>query len=80
MLRERTIVRRQSGRKRKTMAEIINLRRAKKAKARADKSREAGANRAKHGVAKPVRDLAKARVEKAQETLDAHKLDSEDKN
>ena len=29
------------------------------------------------GVAKPVRDLAKARDEKAKETLEAHKLDKE---
>ena len=56
------------------MAEIVNLRRVKKAKARAEKDREADANRAKHGVAKPVRDLAKARDEKGKE-IDAHKLD-----
>jgi len=59
------------------MAELINLRRMRKAKARAEKSAEADANRAKHGVAKPLRDLAKARAEKAEETLEAHKLDKE---
>jgi hypothetical protein len=57
------------------MAEIVNLRRAKKANARAEKSREADANRTKHGVAKPVRDLAKARSEKAKKSVEAHKLD-----
>ncbi len=57
------------------MAEIVNLRRMRKAKARAEKSAEADANRAKHGVAKPVRDLAKARAEKAAHDLDARKLD-----
>ncbi|HEX7726587.1 MAG TPA: DUF4169 family protein [Rhizomicrobium sp.] len=62
------------------MAEIVNLRRVKKAKARAEKSAEADANRARHGVAKPLRELAKARDEKAMENLEAHKLDSEDKN
>jgi hypothetical protein len=59
------------------MAEIINLRRVKKAKARAEKSREADANRTKHGTPKAIRDLAKARDEKAKENLEAHKLDEE---
>ena len=62
------------------MAEIINLKRVKKAKARVEKSALADANRAKHGTAKPVRDLAKARDEKEKENLEAHKLDQEDKN
>ncbi|HEY7979442.1 MAG TPA: DUF4169 family protein [Rhizomicrobium sp.] len=57
------------------MAEIVNLRRVKKAKARAEKSALADANRAKHGTAKPVRDLAKARDEKAARDLDQQKLD-----
>lgn len=57
------------------MAEIVNLRRARKAKARAEKSAQADANRARHGVAKPVRDLAKARDEKATRDLEKHKLD-----
>ena len=57
------------------MAEIVNLRRVKKAKARAEKSAEADANRAKHGVAKPVRDLARARDQKAAGDLEKHKLD-----
>ena len=62
------------------MADIVNLRRVKKAKARTEKERTADANRTKHGVPKPVRDLAKARSEKAKENLEAHKLSSEDKN
>ena len=57
------------------MAEIINLKRVKKAKARAEKSAQADANRAKHGVAKPVRELAKAREDKAAHDLDARRLD-----
>jgi Domain of unknown function (DUF4169) len=57
------------------MAEIANLRRARKAKGRAEKDRTADANRVKHGVAKPVRDLAKARAEKDRHTADMHKLD-----
>lgn len=57
------------------MAEIVNLRRVKKAKARAEKSALADANRTKHGTAKPVRDLAKALDEKEKKIVDAHKLE-----
>ena len=60
------------------MAELINLRRARKAKARADKATEADANRSKHGVAKSVRDLARARNEKALREVDARKLDEKE--
>ena len=56
-------------------AEIINLRRTRKGKARDAKAGQADSNRIKHGVAKPVRDLAKARKEKDERTIDAHKLD-----
>ncbi len=59
------------------MAEIVNLRRVKKAKARAEKAAEADANRTKHGVAKSARDLAKARGEKEKKIVEAHKLDKE---
>jgi len=59
------------------MAEIINLRRARKGKARAAKAEEAEANRVKHGIAKPIRELAKARREKEKRAADAHKLDKE---
>ena len=61
------------------MADIVNLRRVRKNKARAEKDREAEANRARHGVAKPVRDLAKARDAKAAHDLDAKRLER-DKN
>ena len=57
------------------MAELINLRRARKAKARAQEDREAEANRLAHGVAKPVRKLAEARAEKEVRTLSGHKLE-----
>jgi hypothetical protein len=55
--------------------EIVNLRRVKKAKARAQKSAEADANRTKHGVAKSVRDLAQARKDNERHKLDVHHLD-----
>ncbi|HXC53709.1 MAG TPA: DUF4169 family protein [Rhizomicrobium sp.] len=59
------------------MAEIVNLRRARKAKARDAKSAAADASRTKHGVARPVRELAKARKEKDTRAVDAHKLDKD---
>jgi len=60
------------------MGELINLRRARKAKARDAKAAEADANRVKHGVAKPVRDLAKARADKDARNTGSHKLDKDE--
>jgi hypothetical protein len=57
------------------MAEIVNLRRARKAKAKVEKDKAADANRISHGAPKDVRDLAKARADKAARELDAHKKD-----
>ncbi len=57
------------------MAEIVNLRRVRKAKAKDEKSKTAEANRVTHGTPKAVRDLAKARSEKELRDLDAHKKD-----
>lgn len=59
------------------MAEIVNLRRVRKTKARDAEAREAEANRLKHGVAKPVRDLARAQAEKDKRLADAHKLNED---
>jgi hypothetical protein len=59
------------------MSEIVNLRRARKEKARDAKEKEAANNRAKHGVAKPLRDVAEAQAKKSERDLDAHKLDNE---
>ncbi len=56
-------------------AEIINLRRARKAKGKAEKEKTAETNRVTHGIAKPVRKLAEARAEKAAQTLSGHKLE-----
>ena len=57
------------------MAEIVNLRRARKAKARGEKEKTAEANRIVHGTPKNLRDLAKARNDKAARDLDANKKD-----
>jgi hypothetical protein len=59
------------------MAEIVNLNRARKAKARAEKEEPAAANRALHGTPKAVRNLAEARKDKADGTLSGLKLENE---
>lgn len=59
------------------MADIINLRRARKAKGRAEKERGADANRAKFGAPKSERDLARARKDKVSRNTEAHRLDDE---
>lgn len=60
------------------MAEIINLRRARKAKARTEKDAAADANRVKHGTPKALRNLAETRREQAAERLSGHRLDEPD--
>jgi hypothetical protein len=57
------------------MNEIVNLRRARKAKARYQAEEAAASNRARFGTPKPTRDLTKARLEKAAQTLDSHQLE-----
>jgi len=57
------------------MAEIVNLRRAKKAKARAAAQDEAALNRARYGTSKPLRDITKARSEKAARDLETGRLE-----
>jgi hypothetical protein len=57
------------------MAEIVNLRHARKAKARGEKEKIAEANRALHGTPKHLRALAKAKTVKSLRDLDAHKKD-----
>lgn len=59
------------------MADLINLRRARKAKARADKDKTAQANRVAHGTPKALRKLEEARREKELSRLDAKKLDGD---
>jgi hypothetical protein len=59
------------------MAEIINLRRAKKQKARAAKEREAASNRARFGTPKAHQKVTLARSEKDRAALEGKKLDSD---
>ena len=57
------------------MSEIVNLRRARKAKARIDAEKNAAANRVAHGRAKAEKNAAKAESEAASKRLDGHKRD-----
>jgi hypothetical protein len=57
------------------MGEIVNLRRARKTKARDEKAKIADANRTLHGTPTRLRKLAKAQSEKSARDLDAHKKD-----
>lgn len=60
------------------MSEVINLRRARKAKARADAAAQADANRIKLGASKDQRELAKVRKDKQDRIVDAHLLKDND--
>ncbi|MES2472851.1 MAG: DUF4169 family protein [Pseudomonadota bacterium] len=57
------------------MAEIINLNRMRKAKARAEKGKAADANRVLHGTPKVVRKLSEAKKDKAEQRLSGHRLE-----
>ena len=58
-------------------AEIVNLRRARKAKEKAQKEKTAEANRVLHGTPKAVRKLSDARKDKAEQRLSGHRLDKD---
>ena len=57
------------------MAEIINLNRARKAKARVDKQADAQANRAKFGRSKAEKQADAAERARAERDLDGAKRD-----
>ena len=57
------------------MAEIVNLRRARKAKVRAEKDKAAEANRVAHGTPNALKKLGEARKDKAEQSLEAHRLE-----
>jgi hypothetical protein len=57
------------------MADIVNLRRARKNKARAEAETEAAAKRLQHGRTKTEKKLSKSVKEAAERKLDGHKRD-----
>ncbi|RIV88663.1 DUF4169 family protein [Aurantiacibacter xanthus] len=60
------------------MADVINLRSARKAKHRADKAREAEANRAKFGQTKAEKTLRQQDQNRAERLLDGARLERDD--
>ncbi len=60
------------------MVKITNLNQFRKAKARTDKTRQAGENRARFGRTKADKLLSTTRKTKAHSHLDGHKLDKDD--
>ena len=61
----------------KSMGEIINLRQARKAKARTAADANAANNRAKFGRSKSEKTITKSEQEAAARKLDGHKLDDD---
>jgi hypothetical protein len=59
------------------VAEIVNLRTARKQKARQDKEREADRNRTFHGLSKAERERSRHEAEKASLHLDAHRREKD---
>lgn len=56
------------------MADIVNLRRFRKKRARADHEAIAEENRARHGRSKGARELIRSEADKAGRHLDGHRL------
>ncbi len=55
--------------------EIVNLNKARKARARSEADAKAKANRAKYGLGKPEKTLAKTVAAKMRRALDQRRLD-----
>lgn len=60
------------------MAEIVNMKRARKLKARAEAEKEAAANRLAHGRSKAERNLARAEEDAARRKLEGHRREPDD--
>lgn len=56
------------------MAEVVNLRTARKRKAKAAEADQAAENRIKFGRTKAEKDLEQAKLKLSDKQLDAHKL------
>jgi hypothetical protein len=56
------------------MAEMVNLRRVRKAAKRAQDEKDAAAQRLSHGTPKPLRQEIEARRKKAERDIDAHRI------
>ncbi len=56
-------------------AQVVNLRLARKKRARKARREAAAENAARHGQSRAARDLQKARAERARRLLDGHRLE-----
>lgn len=61
------------------MAEIVNLRQARKAKKRAQDAAAADANRARHGASKAERRVTRDEADRLARTLDGARLQEDGK-
>ena len=61
------------------MSTVVNLRTARKRKARADKEQAAGENRALHGRSKAEKLQGRMQAEKAQRFVEGHRLEPGDR-
>ena len=61
------------------MAEVVNLRMARKRAARDKAAADAAANRLAHGASKSERAQSKADEEKSRRTLDQHRIETGDR-
>ena len=62
------------------MAEIINLNKARKARAKSDAKTDAAANRAAHGRTKNDKDAAEARKARRDRVLDGARIERPDED
>lgn len=60
------------------MAEIVNLNRARKARARSDREAQAAENRVRFGRGKAEKSASAAQADKARRTLDQHRREPHD--
>ncbi len=58
------------------MADILNLNKARKAKAKQEDKTQAAANRALHGMSKAEREAQRKEAERSRREIDGHKRDS----
>jgi hypothetical protein len=61
-------------------AEIVNLRRVRKAKARGEREKQAADNRVAFGRTKAERTLTEAERERAEKSIEAHRRDTGEKS
>ncbi len=60
------------------MGEVVNLRLARKRKARADREKNAERNRVEHGVSRRQREAAAAEKQRAERTHESHRRGPQD--